>query len=139
MYAAAYLVTASILGVAGDKAAGVPLIWAILIGLGAGTIPVGVAAWFGRKKNDADVAAQITEAAGRLVTLQEAEAIKLTARVAAAELRSTAAEAAAHVSLESERQCQKRLSALEVKVDALTPSAPHEPSTTTTTVQVTHP
>lgn len=137
MYAAAYITTAGILGVAGDKVAGVSPLWSILIGLAAGTVPVGVAAWFGRKKNDADVADRITEAAGRLVTMQEAEAIKLTARVVAAELRSSAAEAAAHVSLESERQCRERLSVLEAKVDALVPVT--GATTTTTKTVVTHP
>lgn len=137
MYAAAYVATAGILGVAGDKIAGVSPLWSILIGLAAGTVPVGVAAFFGRKKNDADVADRITEAAGRIVALNDAEAIKLTARVVAAELRSSAAESAAHTSLQSERQCRERLSVLEAKVDAL---APTTGTTTTTTVQqVTHP
>lgn len=122
MYAAAYVVTASILGVAGDKVAGVPPIWALLIGVGGASLPVGLAAWFGRKKNDGDLAAALVKAASELNNDYRQHDAEMEARL-------VKAEQALGIALIGEAACQHRLSELEAKVAALG---------TTTTVSVSH-
>lgn len=122
MYAIAYVTTASILGLAGDKV-GVSPMWALFIGVAGASVPVGLAAWFGRKKNDVDVSKAITDAAAELLSQYRQHDVELEARLVKAEGASAAA-------LLAEAECRSRLNALEATVKALAP--------VTTTVQVTH-
>lgn len=134
MYFGAYVATASILGGAGGAVADASPLQALLIGVLGASIPVGLAAWFGRKKAGADVSRQLTDAASELVKQYRIHDLELEARL-------TIAEKAATTALLAEADCRRRLSKLEEKVMALHPIGEPTPpaSTTTTTVQVTHP
>ncbi len=127
--AAAFTVTAAILGFTADAVGNVPPIYALLIGVFGAALPVGVAAWFGRKKNEVDVSKAITDAAAELLSQYRQRDMELEARLVTAERAATSA-------LLAEAECRQRLGALEETVRGL---APQPNATTTTTVQVTHP
>lgn len=109
MYLApAYVVTAALLGAGVDKVSDASRFQAFLFGIGLAAVPVLLAGWMGRRKASADIGAQLTDTALKIVT-------KL-------ETRLVAAEAATERSEQAEHRCLERLARLETQVANLHPT-----------------
>lgn len=116
MYLApAYVVTAALLGAGVDKVSDASPFQAFLFGIGVAAVPILLAGWMGRKKASADIGAQLTDTALKIVT-------KLEARLAAAEAGTAVAQEAAERAAQSEHRCLERLARLETQVANLHPT-----------------
>jgi chromosome segregation ATPase len=116
-----------------------------VIGLFGASVPVGLGAWFVRRKTKAETTDLITQAAGNVVEMMQAQIVELRRELSTLRDRVAAEQserAAMHLRLvhseERERVAVRRIGELQAEVDALRLRvARYETPVVTTTTTVT--
>lgn len=90
-----------------------------LLGLVGASIPVGLGAFFIRRKTNAETDDLVTQASDRLIKIYEARDISLERRITAAEDKANSAEQRAIKSEAAELNCRTEMRILQHKFDDL--------------------